>query len=286
MEAFGPLTVPEADEWGLDSIIEIDIQTGPQPDTNFPTYEYLIEEQVKEYKQTQKKPSSPLNRIMKNVFGIIFVYVITFVICDVLLSIFRGEWKKLYWIILGPINYITGAPLITRIAHFINVVEGDNCWKKVNMKNKTCEKFIGWIPGIHCDDIVKEDLKGCLSWTSPDVEDCKEQTQKTYDNCQRHLDEMTEEHPETQYYPGFCSLPTEVWEASYIGQSGLPPPISVEEIWNLACHDPEYRRYQEQYTLCQDRALRANDMELMWQCTKEHDQNMNKYAAKKIDEIQ
>lgn len=75
-------------------------------------YEDLMKEQLT---INTNRPTSPLNRFFTDLLGLGLVYAGTFLICDVIRTFKTGEWTRLYWMILGPWNYITGTPIIKRL---------------------------------------------------------------------------------------------------------------------------------------------------------------------------
>lgn len=79
-------------------------------------YENIIKEEYKNQINFQpNKPSSPLSRAFSDLLGAGLIYAGTFLICDIVRTLKTGSWTGLYWMILGPWNYITGSPIITRI---------------------------------------------------------------------------------------------------------------------------------------------------------------------------
>ncbi len=74
-------------------------------------YEELVKDQLK---IDTNRPTSPINRVVTDVLGFGLVYAGTFLVCDIIRTLKTGEWTRLYWMFLGPWNYITGTPLIRR----------------------------------------------------------------------------------------------------------------------------------------------------------------------------
>lgn len=58
---------------------------------------------------------SPLERLISDILGGVFIYFGTFILCDLIRTFREGEWTPLYWSIWGPYRYLTGAPLIKKI---------------------------------------------------------------------------------------------------------------------------------------------------------------------------
>ena len=81
------------------------------------TYEMLKEEIYSEQIQVStNRPSSPLQRLTQDIFGLLALYGLTFVVCDLLRTMKTGNWTSLVWMFIGPWKSLTGAPLITKLA--------------------------------------------------------------------------------------------------------------------------------------------------------------------------
>jgi hypothetical protein len=75
----------------------------------------LVNTENKELKEAEK-PDGIVNRIFVDLFGILGLYLMLFVLCDLTrLVITGGELYGIKWIFWGPYYYFTEAPLLTRI---------------------------------------------------------------------------------------------------------------------------------------------------------------------------
>ena len=75
----------------------------------------IIEELSEIEKSMKKQKTSPINRLLTDIVGGLFIYLGTFIICDLIRTFREGEWTPLYWSFWGPWRYMTGAPLIKKI---------------------------------------------------------------------------------------------------------------------------------------------------------------------------
>lgn len=77
--------------------------------------EELNQTENKEYYQSQR-PSSIIGRVFDDIFGVVGLYLMLFILCDFSRVIVQGGdffgMKYLFW---GPYYYLTSAPLMTRI---------------------------------------------------------------------------------------------------------------------------------------------------------------------------
>ena len=75
----------------------------------------LVDINEKELKESEK-PSSIINRVFIDAFGIVGLYLMFFVLCDFTRRILAGgELFGIKWLFWGPYYYITDAPIMTRI---------------------------------------------------------------------------------------------------------------------------------------------------------------------------
>lgn len=126
----------ETDLYGYNPLIEINVVENPPPDTDFPTYDTIIAEQRKALlKVNTRKPQSGIQRILKDVFGVTFLYFATFAACDLIRKIHTGKWTRPIMSIIGPWNALTGAPLISKIAK--NLAERDPLQKCLDSARNT-----------------------------------------------------------------------------------------------------------------------------------------------------
>lgn len=81
------------------------------------TYELLLDENKQDQLNVQpkNKPNGPVDRLLSDVFGLVFLYAGTFFLCDLYRTWKTGRWTSLMWMFLGPWNAMTGAPLLHRI---------------------------------------------------------------------------------------------------------------------------------------------------------------------------
>ncbi len=108
------------------------------------TYDSMYEERESFSEVTTKSErqhKSPLQRIISDCLGAVFIYFGTFILCDLIRTVREGQWTPLYWSIWGPYRYLTGAPLITRILR--------------NREPKTCQdKYDDYLKDCKNDEIL------------------------------------------------------------------------------------------------------------------------------------
>ncbi len=107
------------------------------------TYRELQKEQNRALMGINRStPGGPLKRIGADVMGAVVLYSLTFVVCDFLKAMQTGRFTHLYWAILGPWNYVTGAPLLHRITHIFDSRGNrqlEHCEKKYSAALKKCD---------------------------------------------------------------------------------------------------------------------------------------------------
>jgi len=161
------------------------------------TYELLL----KEYKQDQldehvnfNKPQSILGRVAQDSIGAILLYIGTFVVCDLINMAYTGRWTRLRWMVLGPYNYITGAPLLHNITHIFDNIDDNtspavsHCENQYDIASKACWVddgiFTGFLEKKECQDQVDADYNACIQAT-PDYRNCIDSVCYSWDSSGR-----------------------------------------------------------------------------------------------------
>lgn len=108
----------------------------------------------KEYYQSQR-PTSIINRVFVDLFGVVGLYLMLFVLCDFTRVVIKGDsFFGLKWLFWGPYYYITDAPLLTRI------------WES--------KKFLKDLSEVRNDaDFVWPDEKSCTQIGNAYAQDCQ-----------------------------------------------------------------------------------------------------------------
>ena len=135
------------------------------------TYELLLEESKEDdFTVNTRKPDTFIQRIFTDLFGSLFLYMGTYVICDFMKTVKTGKWSRLVWAFLGPWNALTGMPLIHKLAQ----VKEDRPVKK-------------------CDRDYYEAATKCAFTNLPwDADDCIAQAEAERTRCIKNTDKYDE----------------------------------------------------------------------------------------------
>lgn len=150
------------------------------------TYEMLVEMQKKQALTIDtNKPDSLLQRGLSDFYGLILLYFGTFVVCDVLRTLYSGEWTRVIWSVLGPWNAATGAPLISKLAKFLGDKFGDpvqRCQDSYSAKIADCRLTNGTATQAYHDCVqqAETELNSCLENT-PQYSQCQDQVGQVWD---------------------------------------------------------------------------------------------------------
>ena len=170
------------------------------------TYEELVKAQNQDpYTINTSRPQTPLQRITKDMVGLMFLYAGTFVICDILRKSATGDWTRLYWMFLGPWNYVTGMPVYNAIKSRLTGKAVAKCNDKYRLamgKCATTNQFKPW------------QMQDCLDAAEVDRQACIESTRE-YSACVDQLDQIRYDWNHPQAPPG--DIPT-------IGPPGIQIP--------------------------------------------------------------
>ncbi len=144
------------------------------------TYRELEKQSRKPMMGTNRSaPKGPMMRIGVDLLGMVLIYFGTFVVCDLVRSISTGRWTHLYWSILGPWNYVTGAPLLHRATHIFDHVSGNKlqrCEEKYSAALRKCdaEYILGGLgAGGQCHADATAAYQSCYE-NSPECKQCEE----------------------------------------------------------------------------------------------------------------
>lgn len=139
--------------------IDEDILNGPSP--NIYTYMDEINQQLKtitELDQEQldqaEKPSGIIDRVFVDVFGVVGLYLMLFILSDFTrVVITGGPLFGIKWLVWGPYYYITKAPLLTRV------------WETKKFLKDLAEVEVDpdfeWQENVSCTEVGNTYLKNC-----------------------------------------------------------------------------------------------------------------------------
>ena len=105
-------TAPEVDE----SILEYNAKTFndymSQMNSTIADMDKIMNKELYE----SKRPDSIINRVFVDVFGVVGLYLMLFILSDITRSVLTGsKFLGIKWLFWGPYYYITDAPLLTRV---------------------------------------------------------------------------------------------------------------------------------------------------------------------------
>ena len=139
---------------------------------------------------SENRPQSPLDRLLTNTLALSVIYGCTFIVCDALRSLVTGDWTSLVWMILGPWDYITGIPIMTKVGEMLGWDDDyspavNRCHKKFENAQKEC--FFGSI----ADPLVYGD---CIQNALDEETSCIQSTDE-YSDCvarqQAYIDQLS-----------------------------------------------------------------------------------------------
>lgn len=161
------------------------------------TYELLLEAEKKsELHVETNRASSPMERIFSDVFGLLGLYIITFLVCDLLRTLKTGNWSSLMWIVLGPYKYVTGAPMITKIAEKMIDKRGDpvsHCQTLRDDAKSACKEGSFLLPGPFHVGTGGDDYDECMQKADDAYADCIEGTPQ-YSQCVNDTNAVYDEY--------------------------------------------------------------------------------------------
>jgi hypothetical protein len=173
--------------------------TGAAPvvDVNYGelTYELLLEEQKDEMRDDNINPNkatTPMQRVFSDIFGLAFLYIGTFLFCNLLRTIKTGHWSKMIWMFMGPYKMITGAPLFTKWAENWIDKNGDpvgHCQSVYDNATRTCNTGSFLLPGPFHVGTGGDDYDECMAEAQTNLNSCLEQT-PAYADCVNQMNEI------------------------------------------------------------------------------------------------
>jgi len=156
------------------------------------TYEMLVRAQADENRDDRRarRPSGPIDRIVTDLLGAVVLYFATFVVCDIIRTIYTGRWTKLIMSVLGPWNALTGAPLLHKFTKIFDHVTSssraiDACNDRHDAAVATCRiKYnpIDWVVSKdyqQCMDDADNAQYACIEKT-PEYKDCYNSAVQSY----------------------------------------------------------------------------------------------------------
>ena len=154
------------------------------------TYELLLEEskeQDREEAINTNKPDSLIQRALMDVVGMFFLYMGTFVVCDLMRTMKTGKWTRLLWAFLGPWTAANGAPLLNKLVARYEKKHGtplDNCQALYDANTGICNKGSFLLPGPWHLGTGGEDYDECMLSAEQQLNDCIMNTDE-YRDCHR-----------------------------------------------------------------------------------------------------
>lgn len=174
--------------------------SAPIVDVNYDqlTYELLLEEQKEETRDDNINPSkatTPMQRVFSDIFGLAFLYIGTFLFCNLLRTIKTGHWTRLVWMFMGPYKMLTGAPLFTKWAENWIDKHGDpvaNCKSKYDSNVTQCTTGSFLLPGPFHLGTGGDDYDECMAQAQTNYNSCLEQT-PAYADCETQINKIWDE---------------------------------------------------------------------------------------------
>lgn len=140
------------------------------------TYEALQKEAKKEmFTYQPNRPSGLEQRIGADLFGLVLLYAATFVACDVMRAMITGHWTRIYWMFLGPWNYVTGSPLLHRFTDVFDTRGPGtltHCEDAYELAMKKCDLEYVTGSGSQCHAQATADYQACYE-NSPECQTCE-----------------------------------------------------------------------------------------------------------------
>lgn len=200
------ITMENGDEIPIVVVYNDDETYGDSTGVNYDklTYELLLKEDKKsKFTVTKTRPKGPIDRILTDVFGLVFLYGLTFVLCDLYRTWKKGRWTSLMWMFLGPWNVVTGSPILHKITSLFDAVDSrsyavSRCQSKYATAQKECKAKFPFEGSLDdCMFTAEVNYQTCMENT-PDFQQCQRQSEESTDystGVGRYCDQQGDENP-------------------------------------------------------------------------------------------